>query len=111
MLKAKTGDDGVAYSREIATWMRLLEEAGGITLRGFRVDALDGPAGKIEQVLYWSDARTPDYIVIDSRRWLFGRKSVLSVQTIDDVDVQSRRLKISLNREQIRRAPEFLPWT
>ena len=82
---------------------------GDIDLSGFRVEALDGSAGRIEQVLYWSDARTPDYVVIDSGGWLFSHKSVLSIREVEEVDEKSRCLRIRMSRKQIREAPEFLP--
>ncbi|MDO8735462.1 MAG: hypothetical protein Q7K29_00050 [Thermoleophilia bacterium] len=92
-------------------WMKMLENAGELDLNGFRVEALDGAAGRIEQVLYWSDARTPDYVVIDTGRWLFGHKSVLSIEMIEDIDMEKRCLRIALSKRQIRDAPEFLPCT
>jgi len=92
-------------------WMRLLENAGEVDLNGFRVEALDGAAGRIEQMLYWSDAKLPDYVVIDTGRWLFGHRSVLSIEMVEDIDMESRSLKIRLSKRQIREAPEFLPCT
>jgi hypothetical protein len=94
-----------------ASWFKKLESAGDIDLNGFRVEASDGIAGRIEQVLYWSDAKVPDYVVIDSGRWLFGHKSILSIGMIDDVDMENRSLRIRLSKREIREAPEFLPCT
>jgi hypothetical protein len=90
-------------------WMKILENEGEVDLNGFKVEALDGAAGRIEQMLYWSDAKMPDYVVVDTGRWLFGHKSVLSIRTIEDIDVENRSLKIALSKRQIREAPEFLP--
>lgn len=95
--------------RDIGGRIKKLEEELGISLRGFKVSAADGQAGKIEQVLYWSDNRVPDYIVVSNRRWLLARKSVLPVEAIDRIDVKARRLKIGLSRQEIREAPEYLP--
>ncbi|MBK5226014.1 MAG: hypothetical protein JJD96_05515 [Thermoleophilia bacterium] len=92
-------------------WLRMLEDAGEIDLIGFTVEALDGIAGRIEQMLYWTDARTPDYLVVDMGRWPFGHKSVLSVRMIEDLDTEKRSLRIGLSKRQIRTAPEFLPST
>lgn len=79
--------------------------------RGFRVQALDGEAGRVEQVIYWTDPGSPDFVIVDSGRWIFGRKAVLSVDAVEDVDVKNRRLKVSLSKEEVRKSPEFLPWT
>ena len=92
-----------------SAWLRRLKEAGGSNLTGFQVEALDGSAGRIDRVLYWSDAMTPDYVIVGSRRWIFGHKAVLSIDVIEDIDMVSRTLLIRLSKEQVRRAPEFLP--
>ena len=90
-------------------WIRKLMNDDETNLSGFRVEAVDGEAGRIEQVLYWSDAKVPDYVVVGTGRWIFGHKSVLSIRDIEDVDIENRRLRMSLSREQIKKAPEFLP--
>lgn len=88
---------------------RLLQNSGEISLKGFEVEACDGHGGKVDQMLYWSDITNPDYIVVAQRRWIFGRKSVLPVESIEDVDVRGRRLKIRMSRQQVRDAPKYLP--
>ena len=85
------------------TWVEDLD------VSGYKVVALDGAAGTIEQVLYWSDARTPDYVVVDTGGWFFSHKSVLSISEIEEIDADSRSLRIGMSRKQIREAPEFLP--
>ena len=99
----------MAVEKAKYSWMKRLSDTAETSLNGFKVDALDGIAGRIEQVLYWSDAKVPDYVVVGTGRWIFGHKSVISVKVIEDVDVQNKRLRISLSRDQIRQAPEFLP--
>ncbi|MBE0428770.1 MAG: hypothetical protein IBX61_02735 [Thermoleophilia bacterium] len=89
--------------------LRRLKEAGVTSLNGFEVEAQDGNAGVIDQVLYWSDALTPDFLIVGTRRWIFGHKAIIPVDVIEDVDVPNRRLRIRMNREQVRQAPESLP--
>ena len=90
-------------------WANRMSDSGLESLQGFKVQALDGEAGRVEQVLYWSDTARPDYIVVGSGRWFFGHKSVLSVMVIEDVDISARKVMIGLSCEQVRSAPEFLP--
>jgi hypothetical protein len=92
-----------------SSWMRRLADSRDASLKGYRVEARDGAAGQVEQVLYWSDASVPDYIVVGTGRWFFGHKSVLSVQLIEDIDPSSRRIRMKLSRAEIREAPEHLP--
>ena len=89
--------------------MKRLRDADLATLRGFRVEGRDGEAGRIEQVLYWSDSGTPDYIVIGTGRWFFSHKAVLPVDQIEDVDIAAKLVRVNLSCKEIRSAPEFLP--
>ncbi len=97
--------------RPSPSWARRLEETGTDSLRGFSVEAADGEAGRIDQVLYWSEAERPDYVVVSEGRWFSRRRSVLSIKVIESVDTANRRLKVSMSREEIRQAPGYLPWT
>jgi hypothetical protein len=90
-------------------WMRRLRESEQDTVRGFRVEAIDGEAGRVEQVLYWNHTDAPDFIIVGSGRWFFGRKAVLPVRDIEDIDIDSKLVRMNLSREEIRNAPEFLP--
>jgi len=111
MLEDWVKGEKMARRKSNIGWFRKLERAGESDLNGFRVEASDGLAGRIEQVLYWSDARIPDYIVIESGRWLFGRKSILSTGMIDEVDTEKRSLTMRMSKREIREVPECLPCT
>jgi hypothetical protein len=91
------------------SWVKRMRETGGVSINGFQVEAQDGNAGRIDEVLYWSDNQKPDYIIVGTGRWFFGHKSVLPVDAIEDVDLENRRLRVRLSRAQVRKAPEFLP--
>jgi hypothetical protein len=86
---------------------KVLQGSGETSLCGFTVETEDGSGGVVEQVLYWSRVSVPDYIVVRIKRWVFSRKTVLPVGFIEDVDIRGRRLKISLNRQQVREAPKY----
>lgn len=101
----KTAGGGRKYGHRF----RQLQDTGFDALRGFRVLASDGDAGRIDQVLYWSKAGEPDFIVVGTSRWFFGRKSVLPVGDIEEIDMSGRLVKVSVSRDEIRSAPEFLP--
>jgi len=107
-LSALAGISQDATAREPA-WKRRMRDSQLESLQGFTVIATDGEAGSVEQVLYWSDTASPDYIVVGSGRWFFGHKSVLSVMVIEDVDVGARQVRVGLSRGQVREAPEYLP--
>ena len=95
--------------RPASVWQRRLQNTTLATLMGFTVQATDGEAGHVDQVVYWTDVHRPDYVVVEKGRWLFNRKAVLRIDTIEDVDVHNRSLKVRLSREQIRQSPEQVP--
>ena len=99
----------IPNERPATIWQRRLENTTCATLMGFKVQATDGNAGHVDQVVYWTDVRRPDYVVVEKGRWLFNRKAVLRVDTIEDVDMHNRSLKVTLSREQIRQSPEQVP--
>jgi len=99
----------MAGIRTSAKWIEILENEEEVDLNGFRVEALDGGAGRIEQMLFWSNASMPDYVVVDTGRWFFGHKSVLPIQFIEEVDLENRCLRIPMSKKQIRDASQVLP--
>lgn len=102
------GDKPAAAARDLA-WVRKMRDAGVESIRGFRVMARDGEAGVVEQVLFWSDTRLPDYLVVGSGRWFFGHKSVLPTNMIEDIDINAKQIAMGLSCSEIHSAPEFLP--
>lgn len=103
-----TGRDG-ERQRQVSLWQRRMQNTTLATLMGFKVHATDGEAGHVDQVVYWTDVHRPDYVVVEKGRWLFNRKAVLPIDSIEDVDVLNRSLKVGLSREQIRQSPEQVP--
>jgi hypothetical protein len=71
---------------------------------GFKVEALDGEIGKIDEA---SNEVGASYIVVDTGPWIFGKKMMLPAGVIDDVDVDDGRVFVQLTKDEIKNAPEF----
>ena len=71
---------------------------------GYEVEATDGGIGKVDE----DNAKVPnDCLMVDTGPWIFGRKVVLPVGTVQRVDHQERKVWVDRTKEQIKNAPEY----
>lgn len=61
--------------------MRTLEN-----LQGYEVHGEDGEVGSIHGFLFKDDSWVITYIVVDTGKWLPGRKAIISPKAIDRCD-------------------------
>jgi PRC-barrel domain protein len=73
-------------------------------LEGFEVEATDGDIGKIDEA---TDDVGASYVVVDTGPWIFGRKVVLPAGVIERVDLENRKVRIRLTKDQIKNSPEY----
>ncbi|MCK9463837.1 MAG: PRC-barrel domain-containing protein [Proteobacteria bacterium] len=74
-------------------------------LTGFTVRASDGEIGKVSE-LYFDDAAWEiRYVVVDTARWLPGRKVLLPTSAVTEVLADRRELRVALSREQVKGSP------
>ncbi|MFI9814347.1 PRC-barrel domain containing protein [Saccharothrix variisporea] len=75
-------------------------------LIGYEVEATDGGIGKVDE----DNALVPtDCLMVDTGPWIFGRKVVLPVGTVQRVDHDERKVYVDRTKEQIKNAPEYDP--
>lgn len=77
-------------------------------LRGATVQALDGDLGSVDDFYFDDERWALRYAIVDTGKWLPGRRVVLSIMSLKSADWEGRRLPVSLNREQIRGSPDVL---
>ncbi len=94
---AKPEDAHLRSARETSGW------------QGYRIQALDGPFGHLEQMLFDDRDWAIRYLVVDSRNWWVGRRCIVSPEWISAIEWAESRIYVDLNRDTIRRAPEFNP--
>lgn len=76
-------------------------------LKTFNIDAIDGEMGKIKD-LYFDDKKWAiRYAIIDTRKWLPGRKVLLSPTSFVNLDSENENLEVEYDKEAVRKSPEI----
>jgi hypothetical protein len=73
-------------------------------LVGYKVAAIDGEIGKIDDATY--DVGT-SYLVVDTGPWIFGRKVMLPAGVVRNVDHSNKLVYVERSKDQIKNSPEF----
>ena len=94
-------------TREWDAWN--YRESTGISARqdnltGFKVRAVDGDIGKIDEATREVGA---GYVVVDTGPWIFGRKVMLPAGTVDRVDWEDMTVYVDRTKNQIKDSPEL----
>ena len=71
---------------------------------GYRVEALDGSIGKVDEATFDVGA---SFIVVDTGPWIFGKKVMLPAGVITSVDHDDETIFVNRSKDQIKDAPEF----
>lgn len=69
--------------------------------------ALDGEIGSIRDLFFEDSAWDIRYLVVDTGKWLPGRKVLISPSTVRDPDWQTGTLPVTLTRDQIKNSPDI----
>jgi hypothetical protein len=92
-------------SRPADPYLRSMKEVTGYHLR-----AADGDVGRVDDFIAEDETWTIRYLVIDTRRWLRGKKVLISPQWVDSIDWARSRFNIELlERKTIKESPEYEP--
>jgi hypothetical protein len=79
---------------------------GETDIVGFKVEAIDGSIGKVDEATYDAGA---SFVVVDTGPWIFGKKVMLPAGVIDRVDIDDGRVFAQRTKDEIKNAPEFDP--
>ena len=85
-------------------WRYTADVRAGADLSGFKVEALDGSIGKIDDATNDVGA---SYIVVDTGPWIFGKKVMLPAGVVRDVDLDTETVFVNRTKDQIKNAPEY----
>jgi hypothetical protein len=77
---------------------------GTANLTEFKVEAIDGSIGKIDEATNEVGA---SYVVIDTGPWIFGKKVMLPAGVVDRVDTEEETVYVNRTKDEIKDAPEF----
>ena len=92
--------------RDMWTYRSEEELKPAVELTGFKVEALDGSIGKVDEST--ADAGK-SFVVVDTGPWILGRKVLLPAQTIHRIDLDAEQVFVDRTKEEIKNAPEFDP--
>lgn len=78
-------------------------------VRGYEIAARDGSIGEVEDFLVDDTDWRIRFLVVDTRKWLPGRKVVVAPQWIKSVRWEHRDVTVDLSRDDIKQSPPFEP--
>src|SRR2546429_4865039 len=85
-------------------WTLNIGTVPNVDLSGFKVEALDGSIGKVDEATHEAGG---SFIVVDTGPWIFGKKVMLPAGTIRDIDPDTETIFVDLTKDAIKNAPEF----
>jgi hypothetical protein len=74
---------------------------------GYRIDASDGSIGHVDDFLFEDAGWTIQFLVVDTRNWLPGRKVLVAPAWIQSVLWGESRIAVDLSRDAIKSSPEY----
>jgi sporulation protein YlmC with PRC-barrel domain len=74
-------------------------------LKGLTIKARDGEIGEVDDFYFDDDRWTIRYLIVDTGRWLPGRKVLISPLSLGRADRSNRRIEVDLTMKQIEDSP------
>ena len=73
-------------------------------LGGLSVEAVDGSIGKVDDA---TNDVGGSFIVVDTGKWIFGKKVMLPAGVVSRVDLDTETVFVNRTKDQIKNAPEY----
>src|SRR5450756_2667325 len=77
------------------------------TLKGYKLDSLDGEIGKVAEFYFDDRHCTIRYLVADTGNWLMDRQVLISPYALVAVIREERHISIDLTKKQIKDRPSL----
>jgi hypothetical protein len=77
------------------------------TLKGYKMDSLDGEIGKVKEFYFDDRHWTIRYLVADTGNWLTGRQVLISPYALGAVVREEQHITIDLTKKQIEDSPSL----
>jgi PRC-barrel domain len=74
---------------------------------GYRVAASNGEIGHVDDFLIDDGSWAIEFLVVDTRNWLPGRKVLIAPRWLRELDWAGRVVYVDLTRERIKSSPEY----
>jgi hypothetical protein len=72
-----------------------------------KIDAADGSIGFVYDFYFDDVTWTTRYLVVDTGKWLTGRRVLVSPYSIKNSDFKNKQLSVTLKKEQIKNSPNI----
>lgn len=76
---------------------------------GYTILATDGEIGQVSDFLVEDTDLKLRYLIVDTGRWLPGRKVMLSTAWISSVNPDKQTVVVNVEQKRIKEAPEYSP--
>jgi uncharacterized protein YrrD len=76
---------------------------------GYHIAASDGEIGHVEDFFIDEESWRIEYLLVDTRNWLPGRKVLISPNWIDSIVWEDSQVRVRASREQVKSSPEYEP--
>ncbi len=76
-------------------------------LKGFTIEAKDGSLGTVSDFLFDDTTWKMRWVVVDTGRWLTGRKVLIHPSSISHADYERRELSVTLTKAQVEGSPDI----
>jgi hypothetical protein len=97
-------NEGVQSMTTVDMWNYTLETPPNIDLSGFKVEAVDGDIGKVDES---TNEVGGSFIIVDTGPWIFGKKVMIPAGVVRDVDPDAETIFVNRTKDEIKNAPEF----
>ena len=75
------------------------------TLKGYKLDSLDGEIGKVKEFYFDDQHWAVRYLVADTGNWLMNRQTLISPYALVAVNKEEQLISIALTKKQIEDSP------
>ena len=76
-------------------------------VKGFKLGARDGEIGRVKDFYFDDESWTVRYLVVDTNKWLPGRKVLLSPFALREFHDADETLEVNLTQDQIKASPSI----
>jgi len=78
------------------------------SLKGFEIQAKDGSLGTVDDFLFDDSTWKVRWLVVDTGRWLTGRKVLVHPSAVISAEYGARELNVALTKAQVQDSPDLL---
>src|SRR5215208_1256749 len=97
-------NEGVQSMSIVEMWNYTIETPPNIDLTGFKVEAVDGDIGKVDEA---TNEVGSSFVIVDTGPWIFGKKVMIPAGVVRDIDPDSETIFVNRTKDEIKDAPEF----